>query len=321
MEQNLVIVSSPHFRAKTATQNIMLDVIIALTPALIAATVIFGFRALGLSMFCVGSCMLLEYGYRRITKKSDTLSDCSAAVTGLLLAYNLPVTIPFWMAFIGCIAAIVVVKQLFGGIGKNFANPALVGRIVLLISFAGPMTHWVVPAILKADAVTGATPLALVSADAAAAAAAAGAAAPVPASYMDLFLGIVGGSMGETCKLALLLGGVYLVCRKVITVTTPLIYMGTVFLLSLILGQDPVYQLLSGGLILGAVFMATDYTTSPVTEKGKAVFALGCGILTVVIRFYAGYPEGVSFSILIMNIVTPHIDRLTRQKAFGGIKS
>jgi electron transport complex protein RnfD len=240
MEQKLVIMSSPHLRAKKTTRGIMLDVLIALTPALIAAIVIFGLRALLLSLFCIGSCMLLEFSYRLITKQSNTVFDFSAAVTGLLLSFSLPVTLPFWMAFIGCFAAIVVVKQLFGGIGRNFANPAIVGRIVLLVSFAGPMTHWVAPAVAGVDALSSATPLM------------SGAAS---ASTIDLFLGVIGGSMGETCKLALLLGFIYLVCRKVITVTTPLVYMGTVMLSSLILGADPVYQLLSGGLILGAAFM------------------------------------------------------------------
>ena len=314
MEEKLVIVSSPHFRAKTATRDIMLDVLIALVPALIAATVIFGVRALALSLFCVASCILLEYIYRKITKQSMTISDFSATVTGLLLSFNLPATLPLWMAFIGCIVAIVVVKQLFGGIGKNFANPAIVGRIVLLISFAGPMTRWAAPAISSANAVSAATS----GIDALSAA------TPLvtgTASYMNMFLGTIGGSMGETCKLALLIGFAYLVIRKVITVTIPLVYLGTAALFSFILSADPLYQLLSGGLILGAIFMASDYVTSPVTETGKAVFAAGCGILTVIIRLYAGYPEGVSFAILIMNIVSPHIDRLFGSKAFGGVKA
>lgn len=311
MEQRLIISSSPHFRAKTATRNIMLDVLIALTPALIAATVIFGLRALLLSLFCVASCMLLEYVYRLVTKQSKTLFDFSAAVTGLLLAFNLPVTLPFWMAFIGCITAIIVVKQLFGGLGKNFANPAIVGRIVLLISFAGPMTNWAIPALAGTgtDALSGATPLV---------AGVTAGAASYP--YMSMFLGVIGGSLGETCSLALLLGCVYLFIRKIITPTIPLIFMGTVMLASLALGADPLHQLLSGGLVLGAAFMATDYTTSPTTERGKAIFALGCGLITVVIRLYAGYPEGVSFAILIMNIVSPHLDRLCGLKALGGAK-
>jgi electron transport complex protein RnfD len=241
-----------------------------------------------------------------------TIGDLSAAVTGVLLAFNLPVTMPLWMAAIGCFVAIVIVKQLFGGLGRNFANPAIVGRIVLLVSFTGQMTTWATPALLGSDAVTGATPLAL------AAASSAGQTLP---SYLDLFLGAVGGSLGETCKLTLLLGGVYLVVRKVITVTTPLVFIAATALFSGILGADPLYQVLSGGLILGAIFMATDYVTTPTTEVGKVIFGVGCGLITVIIRLYAGYPEGVSFAILLMNIVTPHIDRLCSHRAFGEAKS
>lgn len=311
MSRNLVITSSPHFRSKTTTQTIMLDVLIAMAPALVASVVIFGVRAAILSVFCMAVSMLFEYVYRRALGLSMTVGDLSAAVTGLLLAFNLPVTLPLWMAAIGCFVAIVIIKQLFGGLGKNFANPAITGRIVLLVSFAAPMTTWAMPRMMQtgADVVTGATPLGI---------AAVGEKLP---SYMSLFLGTIGGSMGETCKLALLAGGVYLVLRKVITPTTPLVYMGTVVVLTWLLGADPLFHLLSGGLILGAVFMATDYVTTPTTELGKVIFGLGCGIITVVIRLFAGFPEGVSFAILLMNIVTPHIDRLCNHKAFGGLKA
>jgi electron transport complex protein RnfD len=279
------------------------DVLLALLPALCASVWVFGARAFLLSAVCVASCMLFEYAYRRVCGLSQTAGDLSAAVTGLLLAFNLPVTLPLWQAAIGCFAAVVVVKQLFGGLGKNFANPAIVGRIVLLISFASGMTTWSAPSKYAADAVSSATPLA------------AGANA---VSYMDMFLGQIGGSMGETCKLALLLGGLYLIIRRVISPTAPLAFCASVFLLAWLLGADPLYHLLAGGLVLGAFFMATDYSTTPTTEPGKLIFGVGCGIITVVIRLYASYPEGVSFAILLMNLLTPHIDRLTEKKAFGG---
>ena len=302
---NLAITSSPHFRAPATTQTIMRDVLIALCPALIASVWIFGPRAFALSCFCVGMCIMLEYAYRRITGLTQTVGDLSAAVTGLLLAFNLPVDMPLWQAGVGCFAAIVVAKQLFGGIGKNFANPAIVGRIVLLISFAGNMSSWRLP--LSPDALTGATPLAV-----------SGATPGVTHSNMDMFLGLIGGSMGETSKLAIILGFLYLLVRRVVTPTAPAAFIGTVYLLSWAFGADPLMHLLSGGLFLGAMFMATDYSTTPTTESGKLIFGIGCGLITVVIRLWAAYPEGVSFAILIMNILTPHIDSLTAHKAFGG---
>jgi len=309
MDSILTVTSSPHIRSKTTTRNIMTDVCIALAPTLVASVYIFGFRSLLVTFTCILACCLFEFMWQRLMGLPVTVRDMSAVVTGGLLAFNLPATIPLWMAVIGCAAAILVVKQMFGGIGKNFANPAIVGRIVLLVSFAGQMTRWVVPlrGIGFVDTVTAATPLA-----------AGLSAAP---SYLDLFLGTVGGSLGETCKLTLLLGGVYLVARRVITVTTPLAFMGTVFLFTWVLGYDPIYHLLAGGLILGALFMATDYVTTPTTEKGKIIFGVGCGIVTVVIRIFAAYPEGVSFAILLMNILTPHIDSLCKNKAFGGVKA
>jgi electron transport complex protein RnfD len=305
---HLAISSSPHFRAPAVTKTIMADVIIALLPAFAASVWIFGVRAFTLTAICVAACILFEYAYRRLTGQKQTIEDMSAVVTGMLLAFNLPVTMPLWQASIGCFAAIVIVKQLFGGIGKNFANPAIVGRIVLLISFATNMTTWQKPsASITTDAVTGATPLAILQETG----------GDLP-SYFDLFIGQVGGSMGETCKLALLLGGAYLVFKKVITVTAPLAFMGTVFLFSFFLGGDPVFHLLSGGVVLGAIFMATDYSTTPTTELGKLIFGVGCGLITVLIRMYASYPEGVSFAILLMNLLTQHIDNLTAHKAFGG---
>lgn len=302
MTRNLVVTSSPHFRATHTTTSVMRDVLIALAPAAIASVYWFGTRALLVMAFCVGLSVGFEFLYRKLMHLDNTVGDLSAAVTGLLLAFNLPVTIPLWMAAIGCLVAIIIIKQLFGGLGKNFANPAIVGRIVLLVSFATPMTNWLLPG---PDAVTGPTPLALADA---------GQALP---SYVDLFLGNIGGSLGETCTLALLIGFIYLLARKVITPTTPIAFIGTVFILSAILGADPIFHILAGGVMLGAIFMATDYVTTPTTETGKVIFGVGCGILTVVIRLYGAYPEGVSFAILIMNIIAPHIDNLTRIKAFG----
>ncbi len=306
----MIIVPSPHMKDSVTTQTVMRDVLIAMAPALVASVVLFGFRSLLVTAVCVASCILFEYLFRLVTKRENTISDLSAAVTGVLLAFNLPVSLPLWMAVIGSFVSIVIVKQLFGGIGQNFANPALVGRIVLFISFASQMTNFANPTLTDQgiELITGATPLGTL------------AQGGTPTSYWNLFIGMHGGVLGETCALALLLGGVYLVVRKVITVTIPVAYIGTVFLFSWILGADPVYQILSGGLMLGAIFMATDYTTSPVTEKGKLIFGIGCGLITVIIRQYASYAEGVSFAILLMNILTPHIDRLTRQKAFGGDK-
>lgn len=308
---NLTITSSPHFRTPQTTQVIMRDVLIALLPALVASVIVFGARSLLMVVVCVVASVLFEYLYRRLMHLPQTAGDCSAAVTGVLLAYNLPVGLPFWMAVIGCFIAIVIVKQLFGGLGRNFANPAIVGRIVLMISFATPMTTWLLPVnSVTPEVTTGATPLAN---------AGQGLVAQLP-GYLEMFLGNIGGCIGETSALALLIGGAYLVLRRVITVTAPLAFLCTVFILSWILGADPVFQILAGGVMLGAIFMATDYVTTPTTELGKLFFGIGCGLLTVVIRLYGSYPEGVSFSILIMNIITPHIDRLAGIKAFGGAK-
>ncbi len=308
---SFVVTASPHLRSGNSTAKIMLDVIIALCPALIAGTIFFGWRSLVVVATCVMSCVLFEYAARRIMRRSNTIGDCSAVVTGMLLAFNLPVTIPLWMAVVGSFIAIVIVKQLFGGIGQNFANPAITARIVLMISFTSQMTHWVPPFFYRTpevDAVTTATPLALLSA---------GETLP-PIS--ELFLGLQGGCIGEVSALALLLGGGYLLLRRVISPTTPLVFLGTVFLFSDLLGVQPIYQLLSGGLMLGAFFMATDYSTSPLTEWGKAIFGFGCGLITVVIRLFGSYPEGVSFSILLMNILVPYIDRATARKPLGGKK-
>lgn len=308
--KNLTVAASPHIRSGNSTTRIMLDVIIALCPALIAAGIIFGLRAVALTAVCIVSCILFEYLIRLVMKRENTIGDLSAVVTGMLLAFNLPVTLPFWMAVIGSFVAIVVVKQLFGGIGQNFANPALTARIVLFLSFSSQMTHWVEPFYYQngtaaADAITTATPLVML-----------GQSGQLP-DLLEMFLGLKGGCIGEVSGLAILIGGLYLMIRRVITPTIPLVYIGTVFLFAVIFDAQPVYQILSGGLMLGAFFMATDYSTSPVTELGKIIFAFGCGLITILIRMFGSYPEGVSFSILFMNILTPYIDKATMLKPLG----
>lgn len=303
----LMVSPSPHDENYTKTSTIMLNVCIALVPALIAGCVIFGLRSLLLTAVTVVSCVIFEFLCRKLMKRENTVGDLSAVVTGLILALNLPVTLPLWMAVIGSFVAIVVVKQLFGGLGQNFANPAITARIVLMVSFTSAMTNWAVPFWYKdgADAVTGATPLALGDGDA------------LP-SYLDLFLGNVGGCLGETCALALLAGGLYLAARRIISLAAPVSFIGSLALISWIAGEDPLYQILAGGVFLGAFFMATDYATTPISTRGKIVFGLGCGIITFIIRHFGSFPEGVSFSILLMNVLTPYIEQLTRTKAFGG---
>ncbi len=310
----LTVSASPHKHCHVTTQKIMLDVLIALVPALIASTIHFGLRALLLAFVCVASCVLSEYLSRLIMKRNNTISDLSAAVTGLILALNLPVSLPLWMAVLGSVIAIVVVKQFFGGVGHNFANPAITARIILMLCFASQMTAWVTPNTVSADAVTSASPLAILSdltnVDR----------ESLP-SLWQMLIGARAGSMGETCIIALLAGGAYLVIKKVITPIIPLTFIGTVFVCMLIATRFDLtltaYQLLSGGLFLGAIFMATDYATSPITPLGQVVFAIGCGLLTSAIRLWGALPEGVSYSILLMNILTPHIDNLTRRKPFA----
>lgn len=291
----------------------MLDVIIALLPAAVASVIIFGIKSVFVMLTCVIAAVVSEFLFNLICKKEQTVSDLSACVTGLILAMNLPATLPLWQAALGSVFAIVVVKCLFGGIGQNFANPAITGRIFLFLSFSGTMGefYYPTPASDAVDVTAGATPLALFGSE------------EMPA-LLDLFLGRHGGSLGETCALALLIGGVYLVLRGVITWHTPVVYIATVFVLSLCFTGDAnmaVQHVLTGGLMLGAIFMATDYATTPNTMWGKVVFGLGCGIITVLIRQFGSYPEGVSFSILLMNILTPYIERWTRTKPFGGAKA
>lgn len=309
--EKLIVSSSPHLGGKKTTQNIMLDVIIALSPAMLASVLFFGMRAAALILTCVASCVVSEYLCRRIMKRPQTVGDLSCVVTGVLLALNLPATLHPLMAVFGSVVAIVVVKQMFGGIGQNFVNPALTARIILMNSFPSAMTHWVQPFdyAAGADAVTTATPLGILKEG--------GGELP---SYLDLFLGNVGGCLGETCALALLLGGVYLVARRVISPVIPLTYLGTVAVLSFLFGRDPLFDLLSGGLLLGAIFMATDYTTSPLYLWARVVFAIGCGFFTVVIREFGSLPEGVSYSILLMNILTPLLERAIKPRPLGAPK-
>jgi electron transport complex protein RnfD len=288
----------------------MRDVLIALVPALIAGTLAFGLRAILITAVCVASCVLSEYLFEKGMKRPVTIGDLSACVTGVLLAYNLPVGIPIWQAVFGSAVAIIVIKQLFGGLGKNFANPAITARIVMFLAFSATMSTWVIPNFLP-DAVTSATPLALLRA---------GDAASLP-SLLNMLLGQRGGCIGETSALALTLGGVYLIARRVITWHAPVAFIAMVFAFTAVLGREPVYQIFSGGLFLGAIFMATDYVTTPRTTLGRIIFGLGAGFITVVIRAFGSYPEGVSFAILLMNILTPYINKATETKPIGGAQT
>lgn len=309
--EKLIVSSSPHIRSGASTQRIMLDVIIALCPALIASFVFFGPRALILVAVTVLSCVLSEYISRRIMKRDNTVPDLSCIVTGLLLAFNLPVSLNPLMAVFGGVVAIVVVKQMFGGIGQNFVNPALTARIILMNSFPADMSSWT-PALgwlNGTDATTTATPLAVLKQG-----------GEFNFSYMDLFLGSTGGCLGETCALALILGGLYLIVRRVISPVIPVTYLATVTVISLIAGRDPLVDLLTGGLMIGAFFMATDYTTSPISRNGRIIYAVGCGLFTMLIRMFASLPEGVSYSIVLMNILVPLIERVSLPKPFGSRK-
>ncbi|MBQ3792211.1 MAG: RnfABCDGE type electron transport complex subunit D [Clostridia bacterium] len=307
----LLLTSNPHIRSGRTTQSIMLDVLIALVPAVAASLIFFPIRGLAVLGVCVAVCVLCEFLFDKITKKENTIQDLSAVVTGVLLALNLPYTIPLWQAAFGALVAIVVVKCLFGGIGQNFANPAITGRIVLLLCFKETGSATVTRFMNVTDGVTTATPLSTFGTENA-------------PSTIDLLIGNVGGAMGETCKIALLIGFLYLLIRKVITWHTPVVFIGTVFVFSLIVTGSPADALsliLSGGLFLGAIFMATDYATTPYTPWGKVLFGLGCGLIVCVIRFWGSLPEGVSYAILLMNILTPFIEKLTAPKAIGGKKA
>ena len=322
----LTVSASPHIKGPATVTGVMFDVIIALCPAAIAGVAVFGLRAALVIAVCVASCVGFEYLSRRIMKRSVTIGDLSAVVTGMLLAFNLPVNIPLWMCVIGPFVAIVIVKQLFGGVGQNFANPAITARIVLLVSFASAMTNFPMPK--SVDAVASATPLATLSGidlsgDIGSQISLYQAADKLP-SYFRMLFGVRQGCIGEVCAVALLIGAAYLIVRRVIRITIPFAYIGTVAAFMLIASRFNLaftaYELMGGGLILGAFFMATDYATSPVNRKGKVVFGIGCGILTAVIRLYGSLPEGVSYSILLMNIACPLIEKATAPAYFGFVK-
>ncbi len=302
---HLSVSSSPHIRASATTAKIMGTVIIALVPALVASVIIFGPRALLVTAVTVAAAVLFEFAWCHLRHQPDSIQDLSAIVTGLLLAFNCPSTIPLWMPIVGAFVSIVIVKELFGGIGRNFANPAIVGRMVLAVSFTSRMTAFAFPdTISGVDALTSATPLAAVNNG-----------AQLP--YLDLLLGTHGGVLGETCALALIIGGVFLIAVGTIKATIPVTYLATVAVISLLTGHDPLVQLLSGGLLLGAFFMATDYTTSPYTTKGQIVYGLLLGVITCAIRFWGNMAEGVSYAILIMNLLVPYINVLTRHRPLG----
>ena len=310
----LAVSSSPHIKSSAATNRIMLDVIIAALPALIMGTVIFGIRALLVTAVTVVAAVLSEVLFNLAAKKAQTVGDLSAVVTGLLLALNLRADAPLWQCVIGAVFAIVVVKCLFGGLGCNFANPAITARVLLLVCFAGSLGGGAIPVMTAGgpiELVSGATPLAVLKT---------GGALP---SLLEMFLGFRGGAIGESCIAAILLGFLYLVVRKVINFEIPVIFVGTVFLLTLAVDGSLIkstYEILAGGLVFGAVFMATDYVTTPINRAGKMLFAFGCGLITFLIRYYGSYPEGVSYSILFMNILSPYIEKWTSQRALGGKK-
>lgn len=309
--------SSPHIRTADTTPRIMLDVLIALLPTSIAGCILFGWRALLVLAVCVASSVLSEYVFNIVTKKEQTIGDLSAVVTGLLLGLNLHAKAPIWQCVIGSVFAIIVVKCLFGGLGANFANPAITGRVFMLICFAGTIgggANLASDVKAGAELVTSATPLGTLNQ---------GSVEGIP-PLLDMFLGRNAGAIGEVSAIALLIGFVYLVVRRVIHVETPLVFIGTVFLGAMIITGSPVvalYHVLAGGVLLGAIFMATDYVTTPITRSGKMIFCVGAGLITVLIRFYGSYPEGVSFSILLMNILSPYIEKWTAPHALGGKKA
>ncbi len=318
----LTVTPPPHIHSSDTTRTVMIDVCVALIPALIWGIYIFGMRALTLTLISVIFAVLAEFAYEKLLKKPITVFDFSAVVTGLLLALNLPVSTPLWMPAVGSVFAIVVVKQLFGGIGKNFVNPALAARVFLFAwptymnTFAAPGTRLSAISVGMPDVVASATPLASLK----------NGTLPEDGSLFNAILGYESGCIGEVSALLLAAGFVYLLFRRIITWHIPVAYIGTVFVLALIFPQGAnaldfaLFEIFSGGLFLGAVFMATDYSTSPITKRGRIIYGIGCGALTVFIRYFGGYPEGVSFSILIMNLLVWYLDRYTKPTRFGGAK-
>ena len=310
MQKTLAVSSSPHLRSSATTRRIMQEVCLALAPAGIAGIVLYGANAAALIAASVITAVLAEYLYQKITKQKTTVGDWSAVVTGLLLAYNLPANAPVWLAVIGSLIAIVLVKQVFGGIGSNFMNPALTARAILFISWSSLMSSYP-QSQFAVDAASSATPLAILNAG-----------STEGLQLIDLLIGNCGGVLGETCKLAIILGGVYLIIRRIVDWKIPVAFIGTVFVCYLLKDGAAValHQLLAGGLMLGAIFMATDYATSPMTNIGRVIFGVGCGLLLFVIRAFAAYPEGCSFAILFMNVATPMIDKFTTPRIFGEVK-
>ena len=300
---NLIVSSAPHIVTESDTTRLMGTVLLALAPAFIASVYIFGVRVILLSAVCMVASVAFEYLLNLARKKEQTVGDLSAALTGLLIAFNVPSNFPLWQAVLGCAFAILVVKGLYGGLGKNFTNPAITARIFLFISFASNMSTWPTTRLDTTDAVTGATPLALFNE-----------AGTMDVPLKDMFLGFTGGACGEVCSLALLIGGIFLIVRKVISPIIPCAFIGTVFVIGCITGgglHGGLFHILAGGVMLGAFFMATDYVTSPKLPLGQLIFGIGCGVLTMVIRIAGSYPEGVSFSILLMNLCTPLLNRLS----------
>ncbi|WP_097027083.1 RnfABCDGE type electron transport complex subunit D [Clostridium peptidivorans] len=299
--------SSPHIRAKDTTQSIMRDVVIALLPATAAGIYFFKLQGLLVILASVLSCVAAEYIWQKATHRKVTISDLSAVVTGLLLAFNLPASVPLWLPVIGGFVAIIIAKQFFGGIGQNIVNPALLARAFLLASWPVAMTTWTL------DGTTTATPLAFLK----------GVEATGQApSLMNVFIGNVGGCIGETSALAIILGAAYLFAKRIIDWRAPVTFIATTFIMTAIAGRsaNPFYELFAGGLMLGAFFMATDYATSPITPRGRIIFGIGCGVITGLVRIFGGYPEGVSYSILVMNLFVPLIERWTVPRTFGKVK-
>ena len=312
------VTSNPIVRTPRSTDKIMLDVIIALVPALGVGAYMFGMNVAILLVVNVACCVIFEWAYRKLMKKNTSVGDLSAVVTGVLLTCVMPSAAPWWLGIIGSFFAIIVVKQLYGGIGKNFLNPALAARAFLAAAYAAYMTAWAVPSVMRdvvVDATTMSTPLSYMHT---------GDALPEYFNFLNMFLGGIPGSIGEVSALALLVGAAYLLIRKVITWRIPVTFIGTVAVLTLVFGKEGysnvdwmLYNVLSGGLILGACFMATDYSTSPVNLNGQLIFGVGCGAITVLIRYFGSYPEGVSYAILIMNCCTWALDKATRPRQFG----
>ena len=317
MSSSIIVSGTPHVRSKESIQSIMRDVVIALIPASVMGLYYFGIKALMLIIVSIVSSVVFEWGYEKILKKPVTISDFSAILTGLLLALNLPATASWWVPVVGSFIAIVIAKQFYGGLGQNFINPALIGRAFLVAAYPTQTTGAAfATGRMVTDASTYATPLAELKA---------GTAIVNADAIKNALIGNIGGTIGETCAIALIIGGIYLLIKHVISWRIPVVYIVVVFILtSLMRGNGflgGVYEIFCGGLMLGAIFMATDYVTSPISAKGQIIFAIGCGVLTSLIRVYGGYPEGVSYSILIMNLAVPLIDRVTRPRIFGEVKA